>query len=371
MNTYGWVDGERVPLAMPAEAVWPMLPEEEEAGSEADRSGAWWPSESVRRVRLVELSRGQAAQVSDWARQELVYWLAGDGLHPLRWMRRWTMALWRYAPEVLPSGASTMFGADVIFERAALGALFPRAGAAGEKARLDGVWRGLGDRCQVRVIPTGRLECLESGCRPLEGCDWDGPLVDRDAAEEEAGEVARLALGNLVRWLAADGGWCLGALKRFYVAIFVEYRDLAPKMTGEDWGAIYGQTRAAFCEDAKRYVGLPLEAELGYRPKVAGQKRNGAEAYAANAAEHCPRRQVGPVNHTEEDKRSHSREDEARLARVRAAAEERERERDAAAMEEIARGNRERGRGKVLAGCSRFQVSNDPGHPAREKDFEK
>jgi hypothetical protein len=350
-SNYGWVDGERVPLAMPAEVVWPMLPDGSPDHEEAERSGSWWPSESVRRVRLEELSRGEAVQVSDWARQELVYWLAGDGLHPLRWLRRWTMALWRYAAAEVPSGASAMFGAEMVFERAGLSALFPRAEFAKEKARLDGVWRGLGDRCQVRGVRTGRLEDLECGEGALDGCDWDGPASDRAAAAEEAGEVARLALTNLVRWLAADGGWCLGALKRYYVAIFVEYRDLAPKMTGEDWGAIYGQTRAAFCEDAKRYVGLPLEVELGYRPKVAGQKRNGAEAYAANAAEHCPRRQVGPANHAEEDKRSHSREDEARLARLRAAAEERERERDAERMREIAARNR--GRARVTGHGSR------------------
>lgn len=353
-RNYGWVDGERVPLALPAECVWPVLEGaslEEDGMVEAEGSGSWWPSESVRRVRLEELSRGEAAEVSDWARKELVYWLAGDGLHPLRWLRRWTMALWRYAPGAVPGEARTMFEAAFVFERAAMGALFPRGSWSDERKRLEGVWGGLGDRCQVRAVRTGLIENLEDGAAALDGCGWAGPEVDRAGAAEEAGEVARLALVNMVRWLATDGGWCLGALKRYYVAIFVEYRDLAPRMTGEDWGAIYGQTRAAFCEDAKRYVGLPLEAELGYRPKVAGQKSAEAAAgYALNAKEHCPRRQVGPVCHTEEDKRSRSREEEARLREARAEAERREIERDAEEMRVRAERTRERVRG------SRFQV---------------
>ena len=116
-------------------------------------------------------------------------------------------------------------------------------------------------------------------------------------------------------------------------------------MTGEEWGAIYGQTRAAFCEDVKRYVGLPLEAELGYRPKVAGQKRaEAAAAYADNAREHCPRRQLGPEAHVEEDKRARSGAEEARLREAREAAEKRETERAAQEMEAMARRNRERGK---------------------------
>ena len=47
---YGWVDGERVPVSMPAECVWPMMLDEAEGGEESDRAGSWWPSESVRRV---------------------------------------------------------------------------------------------------------------------------------------------------------------------------------------------------------------------------------------------------------------------------------------------------------------------------------
>jgi hypothetical protein len=342
-RSFGWVDGERVPLSLPADVIWPGEEPWRDAEALAEREGAWWPSDGVRRVRLEEISRREAGQVSDWARQELIYWLAGDGLHPVRWLRRWTMVLWRYVPGAVPMEARLLFGAADQFETAALGALFSRGEVHHQRARLASVWRGLGDRCAVRSVATGRLEDLEVGDRALAGSAWDGPEADRPAAELEAAEVARLALANLALWLAADGGWCLGALKRFYVAIFVDYKDLAPRMTGEEWGAIYGQTRAAFCEDVKRYVGLPLEAELGYRPKVAGQKRaEAAAAYADNAREHCPRRQLGPEAHEEEDKRARSGAEEARLREAREASERRETERAAAEMEEMARKNRER-----------------------------
>lgn len=352
-HDYAWVEGERVRIVLPVECVWPS---DGDAGEDVagPRGGGWWPSDSVRRVALEELSRREALEVSDWARKELIYWLAGDGLHPLRWLRRWTMALWRYAPGSVPLAGALVYGSAEEYERAGMSALFPRGDGAKERGRLEAVWGGLGDRCQVRGVRTGRLDDLEAGDRALEGCEWVGPEADRSAAEAEASAVARLALGNFVLWLAGDGGWCLGALKRFYVAIFVEYQDLAPRMTGEDWGAIYGQTRAAFCEDAKRYVGRPLEAEFGYRPKVAGQKRaDAAEAYAENARKHCPRRQVGPVNQAEES-RALSREDEARLRAIREDAEKRQREKDAEEM----RVRAERNRGRVVRRNLNLKIEN-------------
>lgn len=360
-HDYAWVDGERVRIVLPVEPVWPVeeIDGDVVEGGSSGHGGGWWPSESVRRVSLAELSRREAQDVSDWARKELIYWLAGDGLHPLRWLRRWTMALWRYAPGSVPPAGALVYGSVDEYERAGMAALFSRGDVGKERSRLESVWGGLGDRCQVRGVRTGRLDDLEAGDRALDGCDWDGVESDRGAAEVEAGAVARLALGNFVLWLAGDGGWCLGALKRFYVAIFVEYQDLAPRMTGEDWGAIYGQTRAAFCEDAKRYVGRPLEAELGYRPKVAGQKRaDASDAYAENARKHCPRRQVGPVNQAEES-RAISREDEARLRAIREDAEKRQRERDAEEM----RARAERNRGRVLR-RGNFEKNAQPSRPA-------
>jgi hypothetical protein len=351
---YGWADGTRVPLARAASVAWDAEGAEAEGQGQGEDGGAgWWPSESVRALWLEWLSLGQAAEVSAMARQELVYWLAGEGLHPVRWLRRWTAALARWDRGAVPgSAAAAMFGAAQVWERVALGGLFPGVATREASRRLEAVWRGLGSRCAVRGSGerTG-LEELAAGGRAL---GWCAPGLWSEAeemsAEEEAAAVAGLAMGGLVRWIGQEGTWGLPALKRFYVLVFVRYRDLAPGMTGRDFGAIYGQTRAAFCEDAKRFVGLPLERELGWRPKVAGQKSaEAAASYAANAARHCPRRQAGPVAEGPAEEEAARGDAELRLREARAEAARRETERDARAMEELARRNRGRRRGVDLS----------------------
>ncbi len=345
-DSYGWVDGERVPLT-PAEGwVWPD--EASEATERTRGSGLWWPSEADRALWLGLLSRPEAGEVSEAARRELVYWLAADGLQPMAWARRWTGLLWRLAPERLPAEARTLFGAAGHFERAVLEAFFPAARnarlARAERARIESVFRGLGGKlAPVRRGTPLSVEDLASGTMASEWCGW--PACDAEVLEEAA-EVARLTMRNQVAWLSEDGAWALGALKRYYVLVFVRYTDLAPRMTGNDYGEIYGQTRAAFCEDAKRYIGLPLEAELGYRPKVAGQKSAAAaDAYARNAAEHCPRRQLGgEAFATEKSEQARKADAEARLAEARAMAERRQVEREAEEMRRIAERNRERRR---------------------------
>lgn len=336
---FGWVDGVRVPLA--------AMPEEDLSMEDGGGAG-WWPSESTRVVWLEALSRREAGEISAAARRELMWWLAADGLHPVQWARRWTSAMWRLCPDRVPSEAASLWGAGSKFERAVMGAFFPSGGSTAVVCRrIDGVFAGLSGK--LATLPAsggleGGLDGMLSGERGLAWCGWAG--VESEVAAAEAGEVVRLAMVGLARWLSEDGGWSLGALKRFYVMVFVRYRDLAPGMTGQDFASIYGQTRAAFCEDAKRYVGLPLESLLGFRPKVAGQKSaESAGAYADNAAAHCPRRQIGGVQfspeRTEEERR---RMADDRLASVRAEAERRELARDAAAMEDLAARNRERAR---------------------------
>jgi hypothetical protein len=349
MDDYGWIDGERVPLTW-HDSTAPLFPGDEAEPMAPRGSGSWWPSDGCRSVRLSELSPAEAGQVSASARRELVWWLAGEGLHPLRWMRRWTGALWSLCADLVPGEARLLFGDRAKFDRAAMESLFSGRSAGAERRRLEGVWAGMGDRLGSRGAAAGdrsRLDDLMAGASALEWCDWAGESEDRGAAEEDASAVARLAMVSLARWIAADGSWGLMALKRFYVLVFVRYRDLAPGMTGQDFGAIYGQTRAAFCEDAKRFVGLPLEGLLGYRPKVAGQKSaESAEAYARNAAEHCPRRQVAAsASAGEGDEAAHRRMERARLDAARRAAEARETERAAEEMRLLAMRNRGRGRG--------------------------
>lgn len=352
-SLYGWVDGERVPLAPVDEVVWPD--ELEDDAASARTPGGWWPGEGARILCLEILTRIEACQISEAARNRVAHWLAMDGLHPLAWARRWSLLLWRLAPDRLPTEARALFGAAAQFEAAVMRAFFPAvAGSAkaakAERARLDAVFRGLGAKLAPWRAGSGgeSIDALTDASEALAWCDYDGEAGTMP--EEEAREVARLAMQRLTVWIATDGGWSLGALKRYYSLVFVRYAELAPGMNGNDYGMIYGQTRAAFSEDAKRYLGEPAEYRLGYRPKATGQKSaEASEAYAENAARHCPRRQLGgkhafSADRSEEERK---RQAEARLHEARALAERRQVEREAEEMRRIAEGNRRRARRNV------------------------
>lgn len=348
-SLYGWVDGERVPLAPVDEVVWPDELDDEAAGP-ARTPGGWWPGEAARILCLEILTRGEACQISEAARNRVAHWLAMDGLHPMSWARRWSMLLWRLAPDRLPTEARALFGAAAQFEAAVMRAFFPTAAgsareARAERARLDSVFRGLGPKLAPWRAGGGgeSIDVLTDAAEALAWCDYDGEPVA--GAAEEAREVARLAMHRLALWIATDGGWSLTALKRYYSLVFVRYAELAPGMNGNDYGMIYGQTRAAFSEDAKRYLGEPAEYRLGYRPKASGQKSAEAStAYAENAARHCPRRQLGGKHAFSADRSEdeRKRQAEVRLDEARALAEQRQIEREAEEMRRIAERNRGR-----------------------------
>jgi hypothetical protein len=362
---YGWVDGTRVPITGPVMAR--EMDPEEEAG--APEPGGWWPSEASGSLWLGELSRSGAAAVSSAARQELVHWLAGDGLHPVLWARRWGSALRALTPDLMPEGMARLSGGWLGYDQAALGAMFPREGYTRARRRLDAVWRGLGSKVAgpSRTKEAGELraEDLGDGGRALEwagmgGADGMGGMGGMTGAGEaseasaEAGAVARLAMGSLVRWVAADGAWGLPALKRFYVLVYYRYRDLAPGMCGDDFARVYGQGRAAWSADAERIMGRPLEDRLGWRPTVPGQKSaESRAAYAENARRHLPRRQLGGQAGLERacsadaEARRREAEDRARVARARREAEARELARDAEAMRLMAASARRRGKWTV------------------------
>lgn len=335
VTNYGWADGARVPVAAPE------LEAEEPAAAAA--AGGWWPSRSARMLWLDSLSAAEAGAVSREARRALMLWLAGDGLHPVRWMRRWAEAMRSLTPDLLPDHVRAQGLSSVGFERAVLGALFPRGAYARERRRLDGVWLGLGKkvwRGDAATASGERLGDLLSGARALE---WAGSGRGEEDAGEEAATVARLAMVSLARWIGHDGGWCLAAVKRYYVLVWYAYRELAPGMTGDDFGKIYGQTRAAFSADAQRLMGRRLEWETGRAVQAPGQKApESRAAYAANAARHCPRRQLDGAAGWEgrpdadAEAAAAARMAQARLRELRAEAQRRELERDAEALRVMA-----------------------------------
>lgn len=80
----GWQPVEdHTPLdeLMASEPEWDMEPD--------GPAGAFsWPSEQQPDLELQALKREEAAAVAAWAREQLVRWIAGDGMHPFRIVQR-------------------------------------------------------------------------------------------------------------------------------------------------------------------------------------------------------------------------------------------------------------------------------------------
>jgi hypothetical protein len=80
----GWQPVEdHTPLdeLMAAEPEWDMEPD-------APGGTFSWPSEQQPDLELQALKREEAAAVAAWAREQLVRWIAGDGMHPFRIVQR-------------------------------------------------------------------------------------------------------------------------------------------------------------------------------------------------------------------------------------------------------------------------------------------
>lgn len=365
----GWEEGQRVPLARSggfARADGSMAESAHDFdgffvagsadGSEevgvvpGSRGSVWWPSEEDPRLELVRLSREEAGRVSAAAREGLFLWMAGAGLHGSEVLARYGAACARLRPtaallpEMLRAGLR-----GPAWERWTMEGIFP-----GRNWRR--AWNGVQDRLRV-LAREGRYAVLGDDRRLEEVMDWAaaesgdwGP-----DGEIEARAVAVMAMGALLDWLGEDGAGVLQVVQRFYGLLFERYQGaMGTDLSGADLMGLVGQVRATFCELTNRLFEEPLEARLGYRPKVAGQKSVESSAkYAANARRHVPRRQLGGCAGLAREERSAMEATEARLLdgaamerleRAKAEARRREVERDAAAMEAMARRNRERAR---------------------------
>jgi len=101
----GWTPVEdRTPLddLMDAEPEWDM---------DADAPGGAyaWPSEQQADIQLQALKREEAAAVAAWAREQLVRWIAGDGMHPFRIVQRFfALCFARYGDLCGPLNGTTL-----------------------------------------------------------------------------------------------------------------------------------------------------------------------------------------------------------------------------------------------------------------------
>lgn len=330
------------------ESVDPFWRDEEEDGEEEARgcrAPVWWPSDEDRRLELLALSREEAGRVSCGAREATFAWMAGAGLHPSAVLSRYALACALLRPaagmvrEMLETGLR-----GPAWERWSMERIFP-----GRQWR--GAWESVQGRLRM-LSRHGKYEAIRDERRLEEVMDWAASESGdwSSDGEIEARAVATMAMGALLDWLGADEAGVLQVVQRFYALLFERYQGtLGTDLSGADLMGLVGQVRATFCELTNRLFEDPLEARLGYRPKVAGQKSAASSAaYAENARRHLPRRQLGgDAGMAREERESMADQEQAlreaeamqRMERLKEAAERRELERDAAEMERIARRN--------------------------------
>lgn len=364
----GWEDGQRVPLSRAsqafarwdgsaAESAHDWLKDEKGGGFNigGELAPVWWPSEEDGRLELLSLSREEAGRVSAAAREGMFLWMAGAGLHATEVLARYAIGCARLRPSAGLLGEMMRAGLrGPAWERWVMEGIFP-----GRNWRRS--WNGVQDKLRV-LARDGKYGVLRDDRTLEEVMDWAAEesvtLMD-DRAGIEARAVAVMAMGGLLDWLGEDGAGILQVVQRFYGLLFERYQgSLGTDLSGADLMGLVGQVRATFCELTNRLFEVPLEQKLGYRPKVAGQKRaESSEIYAANARRNVPRRQLGGDAGVAREERVALQNQESaakeaaaleRLEREREGAKRREAEKAAREMEEIARRNRERARAKRL-----------------------
>lgn len=343
MSEEGWEEGVRVRITDPRGALYARA----EAVDARRRGMTAWPSEEDARFYLECISREEAARISSEAREQFFYWLAGAGLNPADILYRWTMASGRLLAGTRIDGeVMEMMEGRSRWERYVVARVFPGpervkatlARSRYEMERVAGLLRKFwedgryvvmrDDRSIRDLIEWVSVECLESAS---------------EEAMEESRMVATHSMEMLCRWIAQDGAGLLAICQRIYGLAFERYSLVAPGMTGNDFAALLGQVRATFCEMTKRFFEKPLEIQLGYVPKVTGQKSaESSEVYRENAAKHCPKRQLsGDAGLDDGERRAVNagleEEQARRVEQARKAARARDVERDAMEFQEFVR----------------------------------
>ena len=302
MNSTGWAGSERVNTSDGRDT-------DHDPVEVAPRvSGFDWPSEDAPAVWVEFATADEASEVASFAREQLMGWLAGGGLHPVSVAYRWVIAccFLRIDRDAgLVKGVMAVHGKGLglgKWERLVMESIKPAMPWMETLRRIDsniadsalmgryaghGVGSGVGDdRSIAEVLDWVAEEGIE--------LPFSFSEVEVEGIENDAREIGRASMRLMCRWLSLSGPDLLSVLQRFYGMAFERYKMITGKMTGEDLSDLVLQVRATFCEMMKRYFAEPGEVLLGYVPKTAGQKSAKSSAvYAANAAANCPRRQLG------------------------------------------------------------------------------
>lgn len=85
-----------------------------------------WPNADQKDLKLEHLKREEAMEVAEWARRNLMYWLAGDGIHPFQILQRfYALCHARYSDLIGPLNGTWL--AEILGQgRAAFSALMHR-----------------------------------------------------------------------------------------------------------------------------------------------------------------------------------------------------------------------------------------------------
>lgn len=293
-ESYGWGDDERVPIVDGRDLIY--------AGDDPELvrvSGFAWPCEEAP-VHWVEcLTQEEAVAAASHAREQLVMWIAGGGLHPVQVFYRW--------------GIAALFLREEVPDEVVKLLMAMNAGGAGpvrmtrhvfEAIKPDEPWKRsmeLVDMALHESALRGRYRKQADESSLAELLEWiSGELLDipcgvsEEAFVDDVREVARGSMRLICRWLMGSGSGALQILQRTYALIFYRYKSIGQGMTGHDLAALVRQCRATFCEETSRWFEEPGELLLGYRPKSSsGQKSpDCSDVYRDNAQLHCPRRQM-------------------------------------------------------------------------------
>ena len=331
-----WENGQRVYFADPfGDAL------TEESAPVKGRVIAW-PSAEEPVLELTAISASAAARAANEGRLETMEVIAGAGLEPVWIATRILEAA--MLSGALPSGAAWP------------GRPVAQALMGGYAAALPVIGRLLyGDRRKARVAAAQsriRGVCGRHGWSPErrevgELFRDSGIQGLREDEEAELEAVAALARSRLLRWLCAEES-ATALVQRWWAMAWTAHRSVIGPLSGEDIGQICHFRRATVHEWVVRYLTDPSRTVTGVKIEVAGMKPDSATAgYAANAAQHCPRRRTEGAagltgSATAQLEAADERQLEAYRTQQRAAWEARQVERDAAIFEEMVARRRRR-----------------------------
>ena len=277
-------------------------------------SGFAWPCEEAPIHWVDCLTQEEAVAVATHAREQLLTWIAGGGLHPVPLFYRWGIAALFLREEVPDVVLKLLMGMQAggagmgrmnryVFESMKPDEGWQRSQELVESALDESTLRG---RERKQGDDSSVAELLEW----MAGEFLEVPAgVSEEAFVDDVREVARGAMRLICRWMRGSGTGALPILQRMYALSFYRYKSIGQGMTGDDLAALVRQCRGTFCEETSRWFEEPGTLLLGYRPKSSSGQKSAdcSDVYRENALKHCPRRQMDGAAGLDESARKAAR----------------------------------------------------------------